>query len=146
MARSALLVNIIDDDEKWALQQNRWNCAVVRSVQRAIPEALYVTADKDAVCFSIPEDGEDGIRYTFDPPPLELLKAFDLKREIPEEFRSFTIVARDAKPMKHVKRDRHANAAKKRIGRTNDRQRATTRSKNPVTHTTNRFLDAEAAE
>jgi hypothetical protein len=146
MARSALLVNITDDDKNWAQQQNRWACAVVRSIQRAIPEALYVTADKEAVCFSVPEDGEDGIRYTFDPPPAELLKAFDLKREIPEEFRSFTIVARDAKPMKHVKRDRRANAARNRAARTSDRQRATRTSRNPVTHTTNRFLDAEATE
>jgi hypothetical protein len=136
--KNALLVNITPEDEKWGVSQDRWACVVVRSIQRDHPEFLYVTVDQKGIGISVPEDGDDGMRYKFDPPPEELLKSFDLEHKVPEEHRTFTVVAREKAPMKHVRRDNRVKAAKAR----QQTREYRVRSKSPVTRMTNRFLDA----
>lgn len=139
--RSGLLINLSDEDIAWGQRQDRWNCAIVRSIQRQVPEALYVTADTKGISFSIPEDD---LRYTFDVPSEiteNVIRNFDQGQPIPEEFRSFTVVARSAEPMRHVDRNNRKNSAEKRRNTSTRR-----RNRSPVVHTTNRFLDAEAGE
>lgn len=56
-------INITADDIAYAQRQNRWACAIVRSIQRARPEAIFVRADKEVIAFT-----ERGHRYTFNTP------------------------------------------------------------------------------
>jgi hypothetical protein len=153
--RSALLVAFNEEDVAWAVEQNRYACLIVRAVQRRLPDALRVTADSQHISFSLPDDGEDGIRYVCDtdtPLVENVIKPFDggkIKRleDIPEGFRSFTLVAREAKPMQH--RTKPTLSRAERIER-RERQRKTartrTRSRSAAVRTYNRFLDSQADE
>lgn len=146
MARNALLINLTDEDIAYGAARDRWNCAIVRSIQREHPEAVYVTADKKGIAMSIPEAGKDGERYKFaiTPEVTEVIRAFDEGREIPEELRTFSVIATEVKPMVHIKRTNRAEAAKKRAQNPVKRRRST--SKSHIVRNTNRFLDAEADE
>lgn len=144
MTRNALLIEITPEDEAWAIQQNRYNCAVVRCIQRKIPSAIFVRADAKEIAWTMPDDQlKDaplpGVRYKADPPPADLLREFDLHHIIPEEHRTFSVIVREAKPMQHKK---PGTGNKER--RTKQRQNPRTRSKSQNLANTNRFLDAES--
>jgi hypothetical protein len=141
MARNALLIEITDEDIQWAASQDRWNCAIVRSIQRKIPEALYVTADTKAIRFTLPNDGPAGTRYEFEvtPEALAVEKDFDLTGNVSSDHRTFSINAIAAVPMQHRKRDERIKE------RTRTRENRS-RSRNPVVRQTNRFLTAESNE
>lgn len=145
--RNGLLVNISDEDEKWGIRQNRGNCAIVRSIQRQLPEALYVTADAKGIAFSLPDDGKEGTRYYGEVTPEiinNVIKPFDEGRKIDPEYRSFTVTIIAAEPMKRRTRDdkvKHRNEERRARP-----ERRVGRASNPVVRTTNRFLNAEAGE
>lgn len=144
MPRNALLVEIDDEDLDWAERQNRYQCAIVRAIQRKIPTALRVTADVKHISFSLPEDD---VRYTFDTPKdvvEKVIKPFDLGERPAVEDRSFVLSVGDTKPIRHIDSAKRLtkNAAQRR--QRNRDQRV--RSVNPAVRTFNRFLDAEAEE
>lgn len=56
-------VNVHSDDIMYAQKQDRWACAIVRAIQRQLPDALFVRADKNVIAYSI-----DGHRYEHDTP------------------------------------------------------------------------------
>ena len=63
---------ITGDDLKWASRQNRWACAIVRSIQRQLPEATFVRADKEKIAYSI-----DGHRYVHPTPPIAIQRVIE---------------------------------------------------------------------
>jgi hypothetical protein len=145
LPRNALHVEITPEDEMYAQQKDKWACAIVRAIQRQLPEALRVTADVKTIRFSLPGEGHDGqgTRYIFETPREvinHVIRAFDTTGKIDPEFREFTLRhAIDAKPLTTGSR-RRTHASQER-----NRQRRT-RSINPNVHTYGRFQDALADE
>jgi hypothetical protein len=148
MPRNALLIDLDQSDLAWATGQNRYACLIVRAIQRKLPEAIRVTADAKHITFTIPEDGEDGIRYVCDterPIVDNIIEPFDRGKitkltDIPEDYRSFSIVAREAIPVQHAK------PAHRAASRNSARRFARTRTQSHQVRTYNRFLDAVAEE
>jgi hypothetical protein len=147
MPRNALLIDLDQSDLAWASGQNRYACLIVRAIQRKLPEAIRVTADAKHITFTIPEDGEDGIRYVCDterPIVDNIIEPFDNGKitklaDIPEDYRTFSIVAREAIPVQHRGSPVRRAAARRRSARP--------RTQSHRVRTYNRFLDtvAEAA-
>jgi hypothetical protein len=133
----SLLVEIKDEDLVWAKRQNRYNCAIVRAIQRALPDALHVRADTKEIAFSLPDDDT---RYYFQTPPevvRNVIEPFD-KGEEPKE-RAFILEhAHSAEPINHTSR------ATRIEGRTRSRRAPRTRTTSGAVHTANRFMDYEA--
>lgn len=140
-ARS-LVVDITDDDEKWARQRNRYNCAIVRAIQRTLPDALRVRADAKEIAFSLPQDDT---RYYFRTPPevvKNVIKPFDQGQPITD--RTFILeAAYAAEPIKHRSRT-DMIAARDRARRNTTAPK--TRSSSVPVHQLNRFLDYVATE
>jgi hypothetical protein len=140
--QKSLLVEIKDEDLAYARKKDRYNCAIVRAIQRAMPEALHVRADTKEIAFSLPSDDT---RYFFQTPPEvvnKVIRPFD-KGETPEERTFILDHAQAAEPIKHSTR------AELEQQRTRDRAaprapRARTRS--GALRTVNRFLEYEAGE
>jgi hypothetical protein len=150
MPRNALLIDFDQSDVAWASGQNRYACLIVRAIQRKLPEAIRVTADAKHITFTIPEDGEDGIRYVCDterPIVDNIIEPFDKGKitkltDIPEDYRSFSIVAREAIPVQHKASPAHRAAARESARRRSARPR----TQSQLVRTYNRFLDAVAEE
>lgn len=73
-------ISVTADDISYAQRQNRWACAIVRSVQRSRPEATFVRADKEVIAFT-----ERGRRYTYTTPQAAIdrvIKPLDLGQDI----------------------------------------------------------------
>lgn len=145
MPRNALLVEILPEDIAAAQKQDKWNCAIVRAIQRKLPESIRVQADTAHITFTLPEDGPTGTRYVCDTPKgvaENVIKNFDLTKTIPDEWLTFSLVAREAIPVQHKPRHRQtARNANQRKNRAKNRQ--ADRSTNPNVHNYNRFLDFE---
>lgn len=140
MPRNALLVEITPEDEQTAVEADQWNCLIVRAVQRKLPQALRVHANDKHIEFTLPEDGPTGTRYVCDTPPEvieHVIKPFDLKQPIADEWRTFSIVAREAHPVQHNKHRATKNAwqRKRRAVRAQ-------KSQNVRVHTYGRFIDS----
>jgi hypothetical protein len=135
-------VEIKDEDLCYARKQDRYNCAIVRAIQRALPEALHVRADIKEIAFSLPDDDT---RYYFQTPPevvSKVIKPFDMG-EMPEERTFILDHAQAAEPIKHITREER--------GKQRDRDRKApraprTRTKSGAVHTANRFMEYEAEE
>jgi hypothetical protein len=146
MPRNAVLVEINEEDERWARKQDKHACLIVRSIQRKIPDAIRVTADEHTIAFSLPDDtsgGPNGTRYTFKTPKEvvnHVIKPFDLGQPIDEEWRTFTL--KDAVGAKPIIHDTGSRAISKRVHyRRNAKQR---RSRSTQVATYGRFADTEA--
>lgn len=91
-------VQITADDISYAERQNRWACAIVRSIQRSRPEATFVKADKESISFT-----EHGHRYTYSTPPAAIervIKPLDLGQHIqPTSFQLGTPTVKQAQRM-----------------------------------------------
>lgn len=73
-------VTVTRDDILWAKQQNRWNCAIVRAIQRQMPEATFVRVDAEKIAYT-----ENGHRYFHPTPQIaidKVIKPFDEGREV----------------------------------------------------------------
>ncbi|SRR5258708_5227819 len=131
----SLVVDINDEDERFARQQNRYNCVIVRAIQRALPDALRVSANTKEIAFSLPQDDT---RYYFQTPPevvKNIIEPFD--KHQPITGRTFILTsAYAAEPMIH--RNREAVIAQRNARRTRAPQ---TRSRSVPLHRLNRFLD-----
>jgi hypothetical protein len=147
--RDALLVSITDEDLESAVPQDKHNCAIVRAIQRQIPEAMFVTADRKTIRFSLPFDrtaGKTGTRYVF--PVTEeiaenVIRPVDMHEPIPEEWRSFVITASAAQPMRQQLVGTGKPENRNRV-RYQASRRARVRSQNANVATYNRYLDAQA--
>lgn len=138
-----LAVTIQPEDIAWAEAQNSGRCAIVRAIQRELPDAVRVIANTKIIAFSL--DTED-YRYTF-PTPQEaidnIIKPFDLGQTI-EPGTSFTLVnPTSAEPRQH--RDK-ATLRQYRQNTRVKRGRPSASTKNVKVSALNRFKDAEAAE
>lgn len=140
--KKSLLVEIKDEDLCYARKQDRYNCAIVRAIQRAMPEALFVRADSKEIAFSLPADDT---RYYFQTPPdvvANVILPFD-RGETPAERTFILEQAYAAEPITHTARDQRAR------DRTRERQapRAPrTRTRSGPVRTANRFMEYEAEE
>jgi hypothetical protein len=141
MKKKSLLVEVKNEDYAYARKQDRYGCAIVRAIQRTLPQALHVRADVKEIAFSLPEDDT---RYYFQTPPDSIKNVIEpLDRgETPEEYTFILDHATAAEPIKHKSRDeRITDRTRSRRARP---PRARTSSGN--VHTANRFMDYEAGE
>jgi hypothetical protein len=140
--QKSLLVEIKDEDLCYARKQDRYNCAIVRAIQRALPEALHVRADTKEIAFSLPDDDT---RYFFQTPPevvANVIQPFD-RGETPEERTFILDHATAAEPITHRSRDSRVQA------RTQARRQPRpprTRTSSGAVRTANRFMEWEAEE
>jgi hypothetical protein len=58
------VIEVTPGDIQYAIRHNRYNCAIVRSIQRAFPDAQRVRVDKEVISFSLDDDR----RYTWNTP------------------------------------------------------------------------------
>ncbi len=141
--KKSLLVEIKEEDLAYALKQNRYNCAIVRAIQRAMPEALHVRADTEQIAFSLPSDDT---RYYFETPREvvnNVIEPFDKGKPLTE--RTFILQhAIAAEPIRHGTRE-ELDGQRNRDRRTQPRA-PRARTKSGAVHTVNRFLDFEAQE
>lgn len=149
MARNAIQIDILPEDLAWAERQNQSQCAIVRAIQRKIPQALFVIANAHTIAFSIPDeelpDGSKGVRYIFETPASvvnDVIRPFDETGTIPESARSFSLThAIEARPMQRLKPEQRA---RKVVRERNDSRRGGSRSQRVRTY--GRFLDSVAEE
>lgn len=69
-----------DDDIRYAQRQDRWSCAIVRAIQRVLPDALFVRADTEKIAYSV-----DGHRYEHNTPPsavTRIIRPLDQHEEV----------------------------------------------------------------
>lgn len=66
--RTAVAVTIRDEDIAYARRRDRYNCAIVRAIQRQLPEATHVSADAETIRFTLRYGGSDDYRYIFKTP------------------------------------------------------------------------------
>lgn len=137
----SLLVEVKDEDYVYARKQDRWNCAIVRAIQRSLPEALHVRADTKEIAFSLPDDDT---RYFFQTPPGSITNVIEpLDRgETPPEYAFILDHAYAAEPINHKSRGQRAEERTRQ--RRNRPPRARTSS--GAVRTANRFMDYEAGE
>lgn len=72
---SGFRFTVLPEDQIYARRQDRYNCAIVRAIQREYPDATFVRADTEVIAFS-----EGNHRYVFDTPARvidKLIKPFD---------------------------------------------------------------------
>jgi hypothetical protein len=77
--------DVTPEDIAYAHEQDKWACAMVRSIQRVFPEATHVMVNKDHVRFSVKADGPAGTRYEFETPKQvvqDVIKPNDLKGKV----------------------------------------------------------------
>ena len=129
-------LNIQEDDIAYAIAQDRYGCAIVRSVQRALPEATHVVADKNVIKYSI-----GGHRYTHDTPDIAIknvIQPLDEHKEVSPCVLFLpppTVEQRKVKtPEENTKHRNDMRQAKRRKGTQEQKP-------SPVNHTTNRFCD-----
>lgn len=131
-------VNVTEEDIAYARKKNRYACGIVRAIQRQIPEALRVTADRKTIRFSL-----NDWRYEFITPDdaiENVIKPLDTDQ--PTQPYSFQLVnAVAAWPVKHM------SPEQKRKTRNNKRlakpSRIQVRTQNTSVSTYNRFKDDE---
>lgn len=107
-------------DEEYARAQDKFACLMVRAIQRSLPEATFVTVDKDKIRLSVEEDG---YRYEFETPKeavANIIRPFDEGRPITQ--RTFTLdTATDAWPI--TRQDAKAKAELRKSRSPGDRAR-----------------------
>lgn len=136
-----LAITITPEDIAWGEAQNSGRCAIVRAIQREVPDAVRVIANTKNIAFSLERDD---YRYTFDTPEEaieNIIKPFDLGLPVTPGT-SFSLVnPTSAEPRQH------RDAATRQTHRQNQRlNRRTTSTKNVKVSSINRFKDVEAAE
>lgn len=126
------------EDEAFARTQDRYNCLIVRCIQRQIPDATRVMVDNKHIAFSLERDDT---RYTFITPPEvveNIIKPFDRGEPITPNF-TFTLQNPiSAEPVHHRTQEERQKA---RQVKRNTRKPPTT--KNVAVRHLNRFMDVE---
>ena len=120
-------IHVNEEDLQWAQSQDRWNCAIVRAIQRENPDAVRVRVDTNQIAFT-----EGGHRYFYETPQLAIdrvIRPFDEHREVrPISFDTGPVAkVKQAQKMstedaKRLRRRNHAARAKE-IEKDNPRTR-----------------------
>lgn len=81
------IIEVTPGDVQYAKRHDRFNCAIVRAIQRQYPEAVRVLVDTERISFAMDDDR----RYDWETPqPVvdKLIKPFDTKgpEALPEKF------------------------------------------------------------
>lgn len=130
------------EDETYARTQNRYNCLIVRCIQRTIPDAMRVLVDSKHISFSLERDDT---RYTFITPPEvveNIIKPFDRGEPVTPNF-SFTLTDPVSAEPVHHRTQEERQAARQ----TKQRGARAGRSQNVAVSHLNRFMDTvEGAE
>lgn len=139
--KKSLLVEIKDEDLCYARRQDRYGCAIVRAIQRALPEAIRVKADTKEIAFSLPDDDT---RYYFQTPPqvvAKVIRPFDEGKTPEDEDRTFILDhAYAAEPIQHTPKEERV------ARRTSSRRAPRARTSSGNVRTANRFMEYEAEE
>jgi len=135
--RHGLLVDMQTEDIAYARRQDRYNCAIVRAIQRQLPEATHVQADAKTIRFTL-NYGDDRTRYVFETPAQvkrDFIQPFDSGKDVDPV--SFTLDTAIDSYTPHVRSPEEA-----RKHRAQEREsRRTQRTRVPAAnHTTNRFV------
>lgn len=135
---------VTPEDLAYARRQDRWACVVVRAIQRAFPEAIYVDVNKDRIRLSVEEDGPTGTRYEFEMPEglvNDVIKPFD-EGGTPAVNRKFVLdTALASWPMtKTSTKEKTARRARISPNQRSDARRRTGTS-NPNVRTMGRFTE-----
>jgi len=149
MTDRTLRIVVTDADLAYAHRQDRYACALVRAIQRDLPEATRVTVDAKEIRFSVEnKDGSGGTRWTFETPRemvKRIIRPFDTGEDltaIPLSQRTFTLDhAQSSQPMikatpAQKTARRHNHSPSMRTGRA-----SRNRSANANVRTANRFVD-----
>lgn len=134
--RNSLGVHILDEDIAYARRQNRYNCAIVRAIERELPEATRVMADIKSIRFTLTDDTGIRTRYIFETPRSvvnNVIRPFDLNEEITE----FDFTLNHAIDAYEIQPKKPSDAAK---NRRRNREVRIAKPKYGHDHTTNRFL------
>ena len=138
MSKDYVVVNIKPEDEAYAQRQDQWNCAIVRSIQRSVPDALRVTANSKKIAFTLERDD---CRYEFITPPevVEgIIKPFDLHK--PLVIHEFVLSEPISKtPVKHITKEQRQAQRTAKAGKNKSSS-----SVSAAVRTYNRFLDDES--
>lgn len=130
-------IAVTNEDLQWAKSQDRWNCAIVRAIQRENPDAVRVRVDTSQIAYT-----EGGHRYFYETPQLAIervIKPFDQHREVKP-------ISFDTGPATKVKQAQRMNEEDAtRLRRRNRVARAKeNETENPRTRKTHeRFCDPE---
>jgi hypothetical protein len=132
--KSAVGVQLTEEDYTWAESKNQWSCIVVRAIQRTLPDATRVRVNRKEIIFSL---DRDDTRYTFLTPPeivKEVIEPFDNgKRPSLLSFVLTDPIA--AQPVHHrTVQQRHQS----RLSKHNSRN--SPNSSNPMTKSYQRFV------
>jgi len=95
------IINVTEGDMQYALRHDRYNCAIVRAIQRQYPEANRVRVDTEMISFSLDDDR----RYMFPTPQPaidKIIKPFD--KEGPEAVKpvKFKLSHGYSRPVEHA--------------------------------------------
>lgn len=123
------------DDIANAVSSDQWNCAIVCAIQRQVPDAIRVRANKDSIAYTVGET-----RFSFPTPPdavEKIIQPLDEGREVkPTVIR---LVNGRAKPVVH-------NTVAEIVYQRQWRREHKKDTENPTSATYKRFKRAEPAE
>lgn len=105
------VIAVTEGDYQYALRHNRYNCAIVRAIQRQFPDATRVLVDTQRISFSLDDDR----RYDAPTPKNavdKLIKPFDElgSEAAPKQF-SFKLRGVTSREVQHL--DRRARTQKR---------------------------------
>lgn len=136
-------VTIKPEDQLYAQRQDRYNCAIVRAIQREYPDALFVRADTEVIAFS-----EGNHRYEFVTPDNmveKVIKPFDVENKPMTEPMVFAL----GSPVVRQRRRETIPVEKKKQSRQEKRMSQARRKTTNLPgnrHDANRFCDPEGDE
>jgi hypothetical protein len=130
------------EDLAYAHKQDRYGCAIVRAIQRTLPEATFVMVEKNKIRLSMEEDG---YRYEFETPRTlvqEVIRPFDQGEKIKEDIPFVLDIATNAWPiMRQTARQKTERRSSLSPGRRSRQARDETRNRN--VRAIGRFADSE---
>ena len=148
MARNSVGIEILPEDYEYAKRQDRFNCAIVRAIQRKLPEATRVMADTKTIRFTVPKDTRNMTRYVFETPKdvtEGLIKPWDTHTEHIDG--PVTFVLRNAVEANDIPIPTQSELRERRLRRYNrSGQTRQPRNSPKETHILNRFVDPETEE
>lgn len=129
-------VSITKEDIDYASRQDRWACAIVRAIQRDVPDSTFVRADASTIAFT-----SGGHRYTFSTPSAairKVIRPFDLGEPVGPV--SFTLGPPTIREAARI------TPEKKKLLRDKERIRQHKEQTKRLSRTHNRFCDDLAGE
>jgi len=128
-------LHVNGDDIAWAKSQDRWACAIVRAIQREIPESTFVRADTEVIAYSV-----GGHRYTHPTPDVaiqKIIKPLDQGKAI----RPFGFDLPPAVQKQTTRLTPEAKKALRNVDRNRSKEEKDERRDKDSTRTHNRFCE-----